>query len=413
MPTSQPAPETRTERPPAARTLPREPPAALGAPWDGFWPLEPKIDFLNHGSFGSVPRPVREAREAWSARLEARPIELIGRRIRELLRASADRVAGFLGADSDGFGFVTNATEAVNCVLRSLPLRPGDIVVTTDHAYNAVRRTIEYVVGRAGAELRVVPLSAPLGTSESIASQVVAALDPRVRAIVIDHVTSPTAAVLPVATIAAACRERGVFCLVDGAHAPGMLPIRIASIGADAYAGNLHKWVCAPKGSGFLWVDRRHRDAVHPATISHFLDQGYSQEFDWQGTRDFSAWLATTAAIDLWEELGWNRLREHNGRLARWAERLLAERWSVDPVVSDHSSEESAIRSMATVPLPAAIARRFANAEAFQALLYDEHAIEVPIIDWSGRWHVRVSCQAYNRPSQYERLAEVVRRIAD
>lgn len=394
------------------------PPTAPGSPWTDFWPLEAGIDFLNHGSFGSVPHPIRDAQRAWRDRIEARPIEMLGRRWRELLAPVRERLARFVGVDGAGLGFVANATEGVNSVLRSLRLAPGDVVLTTDHVYNAVRQTIRHLARRAGAELRIVPLAAPAecergpDPAAAMVERVAAAIDGRVRIAVFDHVTSPTALCLPVAALARLCRERGVFCLVDGAHAPGMLPLDVGGIGADAYTGNLHKWVCAPKGSAFLWVAPQHRDAVHPATISHFLDEGFTAEFDWQGTRDLSPWLAIGDALELWGSFGWERLRDHNATLRRHAAQMLAERWNETPLaVECDSLADQRWCSMATVPIPRRIAAAFSSPEAMQARLYERDAIEVPVVEWAGRRFVRVSCQLYNRPEQYERLAEAVLRL--
>jgi isopenicillin-N epimerase len=191
-----------------------------------------------------------------------------------------------------------------------------------------------------------------------------------------------------------------------------MLPLDIAAIGADAYTGNLHKWVCAPKGSGFLWVAPEHRDAIHPTTISHFLDEGFTAEFDWQGTRDLSPWLAIGDALELWSALGWERLRGHNAHLRRFAARTLAERWGETPLaVECESLADQRWCSMATVPIPQRVAAAFPSPETLQAHLYERHAIEVPVIEWETRWFVRVSCQLYNRPEQYERLAESIVRL--
>ncbi len=386
------------------------PPAALEATWSSFWPLDPSYDFLNHGSFGSVPRPVQAAQLRYRDLVEARPIEVLGRQCRSLLTRARERAARFVGADPNGLGFVTNATEGVNSVLRSFAFRPGDVLLTTNHVYNAVKQAMTAIARKAGAEVRTVDVPLPLRSPAQVTSALIGAMDGRTRLVIVDHITSPTAVVFPVADIARACRERGIACLVDGAHAPGMLDLRVEEIGATAYTGNFHKWVCAPKGCAFLWAAQAIRGEVHPATVSHFLDQGFDVEFDWQGTRDISAWLAIEDAIGLWEPLGWKTLREHNHAMAAWVQRLWCERWGVQPCTP---LDGSMIGSMAAVPLPDGFAERYGKAEDLQAILFGEHRIEIPIVDWGGRWHARASCQAYNRPEQYERLADLIAKLRE
>ncbi len=387
------------------------PPSPLPPEWAACWPLDERYVFLNHGSFGSVPTPVQEAQRRYRDLVEARPIEVLGRRCRELLAPVRERVGRFLRADAMGIGLVTNATEGVNSVLRSLELRPGDVLLTTDHVYRAVHQAMKYVARRAGAEVRIVPVPLPTSGSDEIVERIVAAMDARTRLVLVDHVTSPTAVVFPVAEIARACRERGVECLVDGAHAPGMLDLDLAAIDATYYTGNLHKWVCAPKGSAFLWVTESRRAGVHPSTVSHFLDEGFDSEFDWQGTRDISAWLAVQDAIAFFEPLGWSALRGHNASLASWGRRLLCGELGTRPLTPMPARAGSAelLGSIATIELPRTAPGRFPGPEALQADLYERERIEVPIIDWGGRWHVRISAQAYNRPTQYQLLADALR----
>ncbi len=380
-------------------------PARLDAPWTEFWPLDPNYEFLNHGSFGSVPHPTREAQERYRDLVESRPIEVLGRRCRELLAPARERVSRFLRADAAGLGFVTNATEGINAVLRSIEWRPGDVMVTTDHVYRAVHQTMRYLARRYGAEVRVVEIPLPTSGADEIADRIERALDARTRLVLIDHVTSPTALLFPVERVASICAARNIECMVDGAHAPGMLDLDVSAVGATYYAGNLHKWVCAPKGCAFLWVNEARRRFVHPATVSHFLDEGFDVEFDWQGTRDISAWLAAQDAIALFEPLGWARLRQHNRALTVWAHDLLCAALAVAPrSPNDHAM----LGSMATVVLPETARTRFENVETLQADLYLRERIEIPVVDWGNRWHVRISCQAYNHADQYRHLADAL-----
>src|SRR3954467_11181002 len=249
------------------------------------WMLEPGVDHLNHGSFGAVPRVVFEEQSEWRRRIEASPVEGIVRRRLELSDAAKAPVGRWLGMRPDDFGLVTNATEGVNAVLHSLTFRPGDELLTTNHVYNAVRQAIKFTCARTGATSREAAVPMPVRSPADHVDAVVGALSDRTRLVVIDHVTSPTATVFPVEQIVRDCAARGVDVLIDGAHAPGMVPLDIEAIGAAYYAGNLNKWAFAPRGAAFLWVRPDRQAAIHPAVISHHYGEGFASEFSWQGTR--------------------------------------------------------------------------------------------------------------------------------
>ncbi len=298
--------------------LAASPPVPLRAGLQPQWLLDDRIAFLNHGSFGAVPRCVLEEQTEWRRRIEAEPVEILARQLPELLAKARRPIGAWLGMEDSDFGFVTNATEGINAVLRSLELHEGDELLTTTHVYNAVRQAMRFVAGRAGASYRELDIPLPVNEPGEIRDAVLAALTPRTRLLVIDHITSPTALVFPIDPIVAACAERGVEVLIDGAHGPGMVPLNVAAIGAAYYAGNLHKWACGPKGSAFLWVRRDRQKATHPLVVSHFLDEGFTREFNWQGTRDVSAWLSVPRALEFFADLGWDRVMDHNQQLAVW-----------------------------------------------------------------------------------------------
>ncbi len=369
------------------------------------WLLDPGVTFLNHGCFGATPRRVLEAQTAWRERLESRPVELLDRGCRDLLVEPKRAVGAFIGALPDDFGFVTNATGGINAVLRSLRLEPGDEIVTTDHVYNAVQQTLRYLARMSGARTIRVAVPLPVPGPEHVTDTIAAALTDRTRLVLVDHIGSATGVVFPVKQIVDLCSSRGIDVLVDGAHGPGMLELDLAGLGAAYYTGNLHKWVCAPKGAAFLWVRPDRQSGIHPNTISHFLDEGLAEEFQWQGTRDITAWLCAPDAIDFMGQFGWDEVRRHNHELAVWAQGMLSDRWQV---AASTPADGSMLGSMATLPLPGGLRERFADVAALQQHIYDHDHIEVPIIDWTDRWWVRVSCQVYNERAQYERLGEAV-----
>ena len=361
-------------------------------------------------AFGAVPRLVFDEQTEWRRRVEARPVEMLARRGDELIGSAKEAAGSWLGMRPEDFGLVTNATEGVNAVLRSLMLRPGDELLTTTHVYNAVRQAMRYVAGRAGASYRELDVPLPVAGPEDVVQRVLGALSDKTRLLVIDHVTSPTALIFPVETIVRECSRRGVDVLVDGAHAPAMLPLDVQGSGAAYYAGNLHKWAFAPRGAAFLWARPDRQADIHPTIISHRLGEGFSREFAWQGTRDVTAWLTVPRAVKFLSELGEQRVREHNHAMAVWAHRLLCEKWGAAAL---SPLDGSMLGSMATVELPRQFqAMTDAEGEAFQRRLYSDHRFEVPVHRFAGRWVLRVSCQVYNAAAQYERLADVVNTLA-
>jgi isopenicillin-N epimerase len=387
------------------------PPAPLRPELRQRWMLKPDLCFLNHGSFGAIPRAVFDAQTRWRERIEADPIEMIGRRRGDMLEEAKVPIGHQFGMRSADFGFVTNATEGVNAVLRSLKFSPGDELLTTNHVYFAVKQAMTLVARQAGATCREIEVPVPIQSSDQIRDTVLNALSPKTKLLVIDHVTSPTALVFPIREIVAGCREKGVLVLADGAHAPGMLPLDVQQINADFYTANLHKWICAPKGTAFLWVAPQHQSSIHPTVISHDLDRGFVQEFSWQGTRDLSAWLTAPAAIEFLQSFGFEKVMSHNHQLATWAQQLLTQAWNVNPI---SPPDGHLLGSMATIPLPAPMDNLQGDGViALQQRLYHEFEIENPVLCWGGQSFLRVSCQIYNETWEYEKLATALKMIHD
>jgi isopenicillin-N epimerase len=387
-----------------------DPPKPLAPDLRQHWLLKEDVAFLNHGSFGACPIPVLNEQQKWRTNLEAQPIELLGRQCEALLAMERIGLRWILGAEPIDFGFVTNATEGINAVLQSLSFDAGDELLTTNHVYNAVRKAMEHVAIRGGATYREIRIPLPLQSSDQIADAIRASLSDKTRLLVIDHVTSPTGLVFPLKRIAEICRDRDIDLLVDGAHAPGMLEFNVLEQGVDFYAGNLHKWICAPKGSAFLWVHRTRQAEIHPLVISHHYLSGFEKEFGWQGTRDISGLLSISAALVFFEQFGWDKIMHHNHQMAVWAHQMLCARWNTIPMTP---LDGRLIGAMATLRLPLRFQHINEPArEILQQRLYDEFKVEAPLILWDGHAYVRVSCQIYNRPQDYERLGEAIERIA-
>lgn len=387
------------------------------SPWARHFVLDPEVVFLNHGSFGACPRPILEAQAEWRARLEREPVLFLGRQLEGCLDHARAALAAFVRCDPDDLAFVPNATTGVNTVLRSLRLAPGDELLVTDHEYNACRNALDYVAERSGAQVVVAAVPFPLRDPLEAVQAILARARPRTRLLLVDHVTSQTGMVLPVEKIVRAMAERGIDTLVDGAHAPGMLELDLRAIGAAYYTGNLHKWVCTPKGSALLYVRRDRQAGIRPLCISHGANSKrtdrtrFRLEFDFTGTLDPSPWLVVPDALHFMGSLlpgGWPALRAHNRELALAARAVLCAALGVRPPVPDVM-----IGSLVSLPLPdqrGGPPRDPHYADALQERLFEEHRIEVPVMLWPAppRRVLRIAAQVYNTLPQYERLARVL-----
>jgi len=367
--------------------------------------LESGITFLNHGSLGATPRVVLAAAERWRRRMEANPDRFMRETLPGALRAAAARLARFLGADAQDVAFVENASTGMNAVLRSLELRRGDEILANTHTYNAVHQTIRHVCERTGARLVDAPITIPVKDASSLVSAIERRISKRTRLVVLDHIASPTGLVFPVKRLAAIAHKRGARVLVDGAHAPGQLDLDIPSLGADWYVGNCHKWMFAPRASGFLWARRDAQAGLHPPVISHGYEKGFAAEFDWTGTRDFSAWLAVPDAIEFYKQMKPARIRSHNNRLASRAARRISAAWNM-PL--DGPAELHA--SMAGVRIPEPLQRY--SELGLMAELRVKHRINVAIVPIAGVLWARLSAQIYNTPADFERLESAISRMA-
>lgn len=382
------------------------------------WLLDPEIVFLNHGSFGACPRVVLEAQAELRERLEREPVFFFLHQLEPLLDRARDRVAAFVGARPEDLGFVRNATTGVNAVLRSLRFEPGDELLVTDHGYHACRNVLEFVARRWGATVVVASIPFPLCSEDEVVETVLDAVTDRTRLALLDHVTSPTGLVLPLARLVQALDERGVDTLVDGAHAPGMIELDVSAIGAAWYTANFHKHVCAPKGAAMLWARQDKQAELHPAVISHGYDSRrqrsrWLEELDWQGTDDPTPWLCVPEAIRFVGSLvdgGWPEVRARNRALALQARRILCEALEVDA-----PAPESMIGSLAAVPLwdgedtPPSSAL---HVDPLQQALFAEDRIEVPLPPWPAapKRLVRVSAHLYNEVGEYRTLADALLR---
>ena len=392
------------------------------------WRLDPSVTFLNHGSYGACPEPVLEVQRAWRDRLEAEPVRFLTGDLGGLLDTARVAVGRFLGADPEGLAFVPNATTGVNTVLQSLRFRPGDELLTNDHEYNATINAMRAVAARDGARVVIAPIPFPIAGPEEALDAILAAVTERTRLVLVSQITSPTALVLPVAELIAELDRRGIDTLVDGAHAPGMIPLDVDGLGAAYWTGNGHKWLCGPKGSAVVWVREDRRDRIHPLVVSHGANEPlagrprFRYGFDWVGTIDPTGYLALPAAIDWMGRLttsvgtGWPAVMAANRALALEGRDIVAAALGVEAPAPD-----AMLGSMAAMPLPGVIDG--AAAAALGAALEADDRIQVPIGPWPVRAAlrdgatpgilIRISAQRYNERADYERLAAALtRRLA-
>jgi len=380
------------------------------------WPLDPSVIFLNHGSFGACPTEVLRYQSTLRAEMEAEPVRFLSRELDDRLDVARRALGAFISADADDLAFVANATSGVNAVLRSLAFASGDELLTTDHAYGACRNTLDYVASRSGARVVIVQIPFPLASPDDAVEAVLSRVTARTRLALLDHITSPTAVILPIERLVHELAGRGVEVLVDGAHAPGMVPLDLSTLGAAYYSGNCHKWLCAPKGSAFLWVRRDRQQEIRPLTISHGASvtraerSRFRLEFDWTGTSDPTAWLTVPRAIDYLGSLvpgGWPALMAKNHALALEARRLLCAAVGTAPPCPDDM-----IGSLASIVLPDGPTRDISwrRPDQIQRRLFDGWGIEVPVMSWPAapRRLIRVSAQLYNRLDHYVTLADAL-----
>jgi len=364
--------------------------------------LDPDVAFLNHGSFGACPRPVFESYQAWQRELEREPIDFLDRRLPALLADARGAFAAYLHADASDIAFVPNATTGVNLAARSLPLGQGDEILTTDLEYGACDFAWEWLCRRAGARYVRAPIPLPLESSADVVEALFAHATDRTRVVYLSHITSGTALVLPVEEIVARARERGLVTIVDGAHAPAHVPVDVAALGADFYAGNAHKWLMAPKGAGFLHVRPEHQERVDAAIVSWGYADGatFQERIEMQGTRDPAAWLAVPDAIAYQAERDWDAVRERCRASTREARAELCDVLGTEPL-----APEEMLGQMASVRLPR-------PDPGLRDRLFANHRVEIPVTGPNGDL-LRISVAAYTTRDDVDRLLAALARELD
>ena len=365
-----------------------------------FFLLDRSITFLNHGSFGATPKPVFDEYQRWQRELEHQPVEFLGRRFAGLMRTAREALADYLGTSAGNLIFAQNVTIALNVVARSLELGAGDEVLSTHHEYGAMDRTWRFLSKERGFTYinQVVDISSPDAFVDSFWRGVTS----NTKVIFLSHITSPTATIFPIETLIQRARAQGILAVIDGAHAPGQIPLHLDALDADFYGGNLHKWLCAPKGAGFLYARPEVQHLLKPLVVSWGYEAevpGDSQFIDyneWWGTRDVSAFLAVPKAIQFQQDQNWAEVRAACHRLAVETWQRIHDLTGETPL---HSDPEPWFAQMAVATLPAD-----SDLVALKSRLYDEHHIEIPLIAWNEKKLIRLSVQGYNSRRDMDKL---------
>jgi isopenicillin-N epimerase len=370
--------------------------------------LNPDVIFLNHGSFGATPLPVFENYQAWQRKLEFQPVEFLGRMLPSYLKESRTQLGKFLNTEPSNLVYIPNSTHGINIIARSLLLHPGDEVLTTDHEYGAMDRTWKFLSKKSGFSYVTANLQMPLSTSETFITNLFDKVTSKTKVIFLSHITSPTSLIFPVAKVCEKARSMGIISIIDGAHAPGQIPLDLSDLGTDYYVGNLHKWLCAPKGAAFLYARPEMQKMLEPLVVSWGWESDCPGEstfldyYEWTGTQDVSPYLAVPAAINFQKTNNWQGVQIGCHQLAQDILGKISSRFGEPPL----STSDTWFAQMVGIPLPARIDPLILKTE-----LYDRYRIEVPVHKWNGRTILRVSVQAYNTWAELEFLYESLVKI--
>jgi isopenicillin-N epimerase len=364
-----------------------------------FFLLDPEVIFLNHGSFGACPRAVFDKYQEWQCQLEQQPVLFLGRVLQSYLKQARQALGAFFNTEADDLVFIPNATYGVNLVAHSLALKPGDEILTSNHEYGACDNTWDFICKKTGSKYIHQPISLPVQSVDDFVEEFWQAVTPNTRLIFLSHITSPTAQLFPVEAISARARQSGILTLIDGAHAPGQIPLNLPAIGADFYTGNAHKWMMSPKGAAFLYARRDVQNQIEPLVVSW----GYRADLnistgsrfvdllEWTGTHDPAAALSVPAAIQFMHDHEWDHVRSQcHGLLNQTLDQIN----EMTQLPTAYAKNDKALAFPPQVGI--AMLPPISDLAILKSRLYDEFSIEVPLIVWNNRQFIRISIQGYN-----------------
>ena len=372
--------------------------------------LNPDVTFLNHGSFGATPRPVFEAYQAWQRHMEWQPVQFLINELPDLLANARQALGHYLNAPADNLVYIPNATFGLNIVARSLNLDAGDEVLTTNHEYGACNNVWQFVSEKSGIIYKQQPIPLPLESDEALVERFWQGVTDKTKVIFLSHISSATAVTFPVSKICQKAREAGILTVIDGAHAPGQIPLDMQEIGADFYFGNAHKWLCSPKGAAFLFTRPENQHLIEPLVIgwgwgaerSFSYGTDYLDFLQYLGTDDLSSYLSVPAAIAFQEENDWDSVRQQCHTLLRDALEQVRQLTGLPSPYPD----DTFYHQLAVAPLPP-----ISDLAGFKARLYNAFCVEIPCIQWHDSQFIRISIQGYNSPEDVDLLLNALRKM--
>jgi len=373
--------------------------------------LDPQVVFLNHGSFGACPRPVFEKYQDWQLQLERQPVQFLGVELDNYLHRSRQVLGEYLHTPAEDLVYIPNATHGVNIVARSLHLKPGDEVLSSDHEYGACNFTWDFICQKTGAIHKHQAVHMPVSSPDNIVDQFWQGVTPRTRVIFISHLTSPTSLVMPVQQICQRARQAGILTMIDGAHAPDQILLHLPALKADFYTGNCHKWMLSPKGAGFLFTRPENQQLIEPlivswgyqsSTFTH-RESRYIDLLQWSGTKDPAAALSVPAAIQFMQLNGWEEVRSRSHHLVRSAIVRICGQTGLSPL---YPLDSDFYYQMGTIPIP-----HVRDLNELKTRLYADYKIEIPCLEWNDKQYIRLSVQGYNSEQDIELLINALRKL--
>jgi isopenicillin-N epimerase len=368
--------------------------------------LDPDITFLNHGSYGACSKPVFKEYQDWQKKLEDQPVQFMTNRVYSALEKARDSMSQFVGCDEQELVFFQNPTTAVTNVIYNLDLKPGDEVLMSNHEYGALVRAWKMWGEKTRVNIIQQDISMPVTTEENFIEDFWKGVTPQTKVVFLSHITSSTALIFPIEKIIKLAKEQNILTIIDGAHVPAQIPLNIHELGCDFYTGACHKWLCAPKGSSFLFVKKEHQDWVKPVVVSWGKDgddptpSEFIQNFQWQGTRDMSAFLTIPTAINFYNK----EIRPYQAACKKIIQDTYSEFSSVlntEPISTGKEWLAQLVAHSLPKNIPSNLRKR----------LWEEYQIEIPVFEWNGQAYVRVSIQVYNTQKDVDLLMSALRSL--
>lgn len=367
--------------------------------------LDPEVTYLNHGSFGACPKPIFEDYQKWQLELERQPVQFIQKKLDGYLRNAKNALSEYVNCDANDFFFVSNPTVAINTVMRSLKLEPGDEILSTNHEYGAMDRTWNFYCKRNGAKYIRQNISLPIASKEQLLEEFWKGYNSNTKIIFLNQISSATALIFPVKEICEKAKSLGLITIIDGAHVPGHIDLDIKALDPDFYTGTLHKWILAPKGSSFLYVKKSFQDSIDPLVVSWGYESDAPSEnrfldyHEYQGTRDISAFLTAPTAIEFLEANDWKTKSVECKKMIRDNYQGFCDLVGSKPICPITSEF---LGQMCSIPI------QTKDMAALKELLIKKYNVEIPVMKIDHGQFLRISLNAYNSQKDLDILRAAI-----